>query len=137
VLGAKKKFDIAATMSQMSSDSSTRIRDAASLLIKGGTLTSDACEKCGGVMVRFGEKTTCVGCGFSKTESVQATEGQPAKTEESQPSDLQSSIEIIRQKIIRLASDIGGESDIMVQKQKAELMETYLRILERLRAVSS
>jgi uncharacterized Zn finger protein (UPF0148 family) len=121
----------------MSSDSSTRIRDAASLLIKGGTLTSEACEKCGGVMVRFGEKTTCVGCGFSKTQDVQDTEPQPAKTQQIQPSDLQSSIDIIRNKIVQLASDISGENDIMVQRQKAELMETYLRILERLKAASS
>jgi uncharacterized Zn finger protein (UPF0148 family) len=105
--------------------------------MKGGTLTSEACEKCGGVMVRFGEQTTCVSCGFSKLQSVQATEVQPTKTDVTPASDLQSTIEIIKKKIIQLASVMEQENDIAVQRQKAELMETYLRILERLKTAGA
>ena len=88
-------------------------------------------------MVRFGEKTTCVGCGFSKSQSVQPTETQPAKTEAIPPSDRNSPSEIIKKKIIQLASEIEGENDIGVQRQKAELIETYLRILERLKTAGA
>ena len=121
----------------MSSDSAS-IKKAASHLLRGGTLTSEACEKCGGVMVRFGEKTTCVGCGFEKTnpDIKQATSPEPA-TIPAQPSDLRSSAQVIERKIAQLAEDIGGESDLALQSQKAGLMESYLRILEKLKSLGA
>jgi hypothetical protein len=88
-------------------------------------------------MVRFGDKSTCVGCGFSKSQNAQPPEGSPAAAKENQPADLQPSIAIIRQKIIQLSSDIAGENDIMLQRQKAELLEIYLRILEKLRTAGT
>lgn len=49
---------------------------------------------------------------------------------------LQSSATLIEEKIALLASEIGAESDISAQKQKAELLESYLRILEKIRSLS-
>ena len=39
------------------------IKGAADLLLKGGTLLSTSCVKCGGVQVRYKEETVCVSCG--------------------------------------------------------------------------
>jgi uncharacterized Zn finger protein (UPF0148 family) len=111
-------------------DNTTRIRSAASLLVKGGTLTNEPCPKCGGVQVRFADKTTCINCG----NEVMA--GAPPKTKEEKimpvqvPAGLASVVSIIEEKIVLLAAEIKSESDISVQKQKAELLESYLRILE-------
>lgn len=117
----------------MSSESGN-IKNAASLLLKGGTLTGEACEKCGGVMIRFGEKTTCVGCGFEKTNpSDQQTVAPEPPKSSSQLSDLRSTTQIVERKIVDLAADIGEESDLALQRQKADLMESYLRILEKLK----
>jgi uncharacterized Zn finger protein (UPF0148 family) len=122
----------------MSSDNSAKIKNAASLLIRGGTLTGEPCEKCGGVVIRYGDKTSCINCGAEKitapvlTEKLTENPKQPATS-----SDLASCIEIMEQKIIRLASEIGAENDIMLQKQKADLLESYLRILEKVKSLSA
>ena len=119
----------------MSSDNSAKIKNAASLLIKGGTLTGEPCEKCGGVVIKYGDKTSCINCGAEKiTASVLAENPiQPAASS----SDLRSCIEIMEQKIIRMASEIEAENDIMLQKQKADLLESYLRILEKVKSLST
>src|SRR5688572_33220037 len=43
--------------------SSSNIKSAADLLLKGGTLLSDSCAKCKGVQVRYKDETICVSCG--------------------------------------------------------------------------
>ena len=120
----------------MSSDTAD-LKNAASLLIKGGTLTGEPCEKCGGVMIRFGEKSTCINCGAEKikTGAQHATSESP-KQAAAASSDLGACVEIIEQKIVGLALDIAAENDIAIQRQKADLMESYLRILEKLKGMS-
>jgi UPF0148 protein len=108
------------------SDDAGKIKSAASILLKGGTLVSKQCQKCGGVQVRFGGKTTCINCGEEGKE-----EAKPVQ--QATPSDSAAAIE---RKINELASEISGEKDIAIQKQKADLLETYLRILERMRSLS-
>ena len=121
----------------MSSDTAN-IKNAASLLLKGGTLTGEACEKCGGVMIRFGEKTTCVGCGFEKTNPGSGQTGAPGPLEgAAPPSDLRSCAQIVERKVVQLAKDIGGEGDLALQTQRAGLMESYLRILEKLKSLGA
>jgi Sjogren's syndrome/scleroderma autoantigen 1 (Autoantigen p27) len=121
----------------MSSESSSNLKNAASLLIKGGTLTGEPCEKCGGVMIRFGEKSTCINCSAEKIKpGTQQERGESPKQPSSLPSDLGVCVGIIEQKIVGLASDLAVENDIMLQKQKADLMESYLRILEKVKSLT-
>ena len=49
---------------------SSNIKSAADLLLKGGTLLSNSCAKCGGVQVRYKEETVCVSCGRKIKESI-------------------------------------------------------------------
>lgn len=109
------------------SDDAGKIKNAASVLLKGGTLVSEQCKKCGGVQVRFGGKTTCINCG----EESKGEEEKPAA--QAQASDSASAIE---RKINELASEVSGEKDLAIQRQKADLLETYLRILEKMRSLS-
>jgi UPF0148 protein len=119
----------------MSEDNTTRIRTAASLLVKGGTLTNEPCPKCGGVQVRFADKTTCINCG----NEVKAGAQPKTKEEKIAPAQastgLASAASVIEEKIALLAAEIKAESDISVQKQKAELLESYLRILEKTKSL--
>lgn len=116
----------------MSDESAARIKSAASLLVKGGTLTDEPCPKCGGVQVKFSDKTTCINCG-NETKA-----GDKPKVEApKQPAgNLASAASMIEEKIVSLASEIRSENDISVQKQKAELLESYLRILEKTRSLA-
>jgi UPF0148 protein len=133
----------------MSEDSAARIRSAASLLVKGGTLTSEPCPKCGGVQVRLADKTTCINCGnevkAGAATAAAAAIAQPPKAEEkaapapqapSSP-NLSSAASLIEEKIALLAAEIRSESDISLQKQKAELLESYLRILEKTKSLAA
>lgn len=134
----------------MSEDSAARIRSAASLLVKGGTLTNEPCPKCGGVQVRFADKTTCINCGNevkagAAAAAAAAIIAQPPKAEEKAASapqapsspNLSSAASLIEEKIALLAAEIRSESDISLQKQKAELLESYLRILEKTKSLAA
>jgi UPF0148 protein len=129
----------------MSEDSAARIRSAASLLVKGGTLTNEPCPKCRGVQVRLADKTTCINCGNEVKAGAVAT-AQPPKAEQkaalapqapSSPNLLSSAASLIEEKIALLAAEIRSESDISLQKQKAELLESYLRILEKTKSLAA
>lgn len=132
----------------MSEDSAARIRSAASLLVKGGTLTNEPCPKCRGVQVRLADKTTCINCGNEVKAGAAAAAApiaQPPKAEEkaapapqapSSP-NLSSAASLIEEKIALLAAEIRSESDISLQKQKAELLESYLRILEKTKSLAA
>lgn len=113
-----------------SEDNAGRIKSAASLLVKGGTLTSEACPKCGGVQVRFADKTTCINCG-NETQTGSMENAEPEKAQAQTSVGLNSVSSIVEEKIVALAAEIKSESDLAIQKQKAELLESYLRILEK------
>ncbi|MFL6513012.1 MAG: Sjogren's syndrome/scleroderma autoantigen 1 family protein [Nitrososphaera sp.] len=120
-----------------SEDDTFRIKAGASLLSKGGTLTSEPCSKCKGVQVRIGEKTTCINCG-NEVNTVSPTEPQVERentttTTARKPAVLASVTNMIEEKIVILASEIRKDDEIFVQKEKAELLERYLVILEKVK----
>jgi uncharacterized Zn finger protein (UPF0148 family) len=129
----KKKFVSSKYCTMASSENNvSRIKTGASLLASGGTLTSEPCQKCSGVQVRLGEKITCINCG----NEVNTTGAQPkSEGNKAVPSRrsavLISAASLIEEKIALLASEIRVENDISMQRQKAELVERYLGILER------
>ena len=121
--------------------SAARIKSGASLIVKGGTLSSDQCPKCGGVQVRFGDKTTCINCG-NETKAGGDAPAQPKAAKAPLPAQQQQSSTglasaalLIEEKVAQLASEIRAENDISLQKQKAELLESYLRILEKTKSL--
>ncbi len=113
----------------------SRIKSGASLLANGGTLTSEPCHKCSGVQVRLGDKITCINCGNEiNTGGGRGPQprGDPDKAIPVRRSAiLTSAASLIEEKIALLASDIRAENDISMQRQKVELLERYLGILEK------
>lgn len=118
----------------------SRIKTGASLLAKGGTLTSEPCHKCSGVQVRLGDKITCINCGNEvntggggggRGGGTQPKAEQDKTVPARRPALLTSAASLIEEKIALLASEIRVENDISMQRQKAELLERYLGILEK------
>jgi uncharacterized Zn finger protein (UPF0148 family) len=121
----------------------SRIKTGASLLASGGTLTSEPCHKCNGVQVRLGDKITCINCGNEVNIARGGGGGgggardTPTKAERDEALPLRrtavltSAASLIEEKIALLASEIRAENDISTQRQKAELLERYLGILEK------
>ena len=116
-------------------DKSADIKNAAALLLKGGSLLSEPCGKCGGLQVKFKDKTTCVNCG-NKQDTIKP---KPPEKQYVTPDklrdfelDLEKAEYIIKNKILMLSRDLKDENEIEIQKQKVDLIEGYFRILERI-----
>jgi uncharacterized Zn finger protein (UPF0148 family) len=143
VASIKKKFASSkySTMASSSEDNVSRIKTGASLLANGGTLTSVPCPKCSGVQVRLGEKITCINCGNEVNTAAAAAAGSHPNAERDKAaparasSVLTSAASLIEEKIALIASEIRAENDISMQRQKAELLEKYLTILEKTKSL--
>jgi uncharacterized Zn finger protein (UPF0148 family) len=114
------------------------IKKGAALVIKGGSIISEPCSKCGGVQVRFKDKITCVNCGNEQKEhtvSPSPSNSEPIIFDKSESTQigLEAAEYIIQDKILILIREIIDEKDIAIQKQKIDLIEMYLRILEKTR----
>ena len=121
-----------------SEDNISRIKTGASLLANGGTLTSEPCQKCGGVQVRLREKITCINCGNEVNISAYPTKGRTRQSGSSQKIDtLDIGTSLIEEKVVLIASEVRVENDISMQGQKAELLEKYLGILEKIKNLTA
>ncbi len=127
-----------------SNEDANRIKTGASLLASGGTLTSEPCPRCNGVQVRLGDKTTCINCGneinAASSSSIISSanlklEREKAATPARRSAVLTSAASMIEEKIALLASEIRAEDDISMQRQKVELLERYLGILEKTKSL--
>jgi UPF0148 protein len=122
-------------------DKSSDIKNAAALLLKGGSLLSEPCGKCGGLQVKFKEKTTCVNCG-NKQDTIKSTLATPPEKEyvTSDKSrgfevELEEAEHIIKNKILMLSRELKDENELEIQKQKVDLIERYFRILQMIRVL--
>ena len=133
------------------------IKSAADLLLKGGTLLSSSCAKCGGVQVRYKEETVCVSCGRKikemSNETQQIEEEQQKQQHSIQDSNLSkeskvptifdahitniSCTKIIIDKINFLISTLENENDILIQNTTLDLISKYLEIFDKLKIISS
>jgi UPF0148 protein len=112
---------------------SSKLKDAASLLLKGGTLINDPCPSCTGVQVRFQNENICInGCNPQDLVG-KATPTDSGVTNEEVNRNITRGLakSIIQEKIILLIQQLKEENDISAQMIKADLIESYLRILEK------
>ena len=111
---------------------SGKLKDAASLLLRGATLLNDPCPSCAGVQVRFENKNICINCCNVPADGTQASHRESNfdnQTKMITDKDLVKSV--VQEKIMLLVQQLRDENDIPSQKIKAELIELYLRILEK------
>ena len=135
------------------------IKGAADLLLKGGTLLSTSCAKCGGVQVRYKEETVCVSCGRkikdanNGTQQIEVEELQHRNQQSIQDSNLSNvskiptvfdstiskttNTKIIIEKINFLISTLENENDILIQNTKLDLISKYLEVIDKLKIINS
>ena|ERR671911_41082 len=143
--------------------SSSNIKSAADLLLKGGTLLSDSCAKCKGVQVRYKDETICVSCGrkIKETTNNDVIQQQQQIEDEQQeqqhsipdsnlskkkefkgPTVFDSSItntmytKIITDKINFLITTLENENDILIQNTRLDLISKYLEVLDKLKIIN-
>ena len=134
------------------------IKGAADLLLKGGTLLSTSCAKCGGVQVRYKEEIVCVSCGRktketnNETQQIEEEQHQQHQQHSIQDSNLSketkvstifdahitdiSYTNIITDKINFLISTLEKEDDILIQNTKLDLISKYLEVIDKLKTIS-
>ena len=84
--------------------------------------------------MRFADKTTCINCGNEeKAGAQQKAESEKAPAQGS--AGLAFVASIIEGKLALIAAEIKSETDVSAQKQKADLLESYLRILEKAKSL--
>jgi UPF0148 protein len=120
------------------------IKDAGALLLKGGSLISEQCNKCKGVQIKFRENIICINCGneqnitqeeVSSEASDNNNENASVDMAEHSQKGLETSLYIFEKKVLILSDEIRHEQDIATQKLKAELIETYLRMIEKIKGL--
>jgi uncharacterized Zn finger protein (UPF0148 family) len=114
------------------------IKNAAELLTRGASLINEACTKCRGVQVKFKEIITCINCGneqrvFSDRSSIDSKQLSVVGDYKQVPLELIENS--IAHKIVKLINSVldDDNEDISDQKKKADLLELYLRIIEKTR----
>ena len=126
------------------------IRSAADLLTRGGTLVREPCESCNGVQIQFGNKLTCINCGntrdvekrndtISSGTSVydkgiyRPTHDASLKlTSDIYENDFHDRLcASVKERILDLIPDLKINESISEELTKAQLIEIYLRILDR------
>ena len=118
------------------------IKNAAELLTRGASLMNEACPKCRGVQVKFKEVITCINCGHEQKSSkdVSSIHSKQRSIFESNGESKSSQLELIEDKvtdkIVKLISMLDDE-DLSEEKKKADLLELYLRIIEKTRQLKN
>jgi len=126
------------------------IRSAADLLTRGGTLVREPCESCNGVQIQFGNKLTCINCGNTreiekKNDTISRSTSDYDKEKYRPTHDA--SIKLtsgtyenkfhdrlctsVKERILDLIPDSKIDKSISEELTKAQLIEIYLRILDR------
>jgi uncharacterized Zn finger protein (UPF0148 family) len=126
------------------------IRSAADLLTRGGTLVREPCENCNGVQIQFGNKLTCINCGSTRDvekrndnisrgtsdydeEKYRPTHDAGLKlTSDTYENDFYDRLcASAKERILDLIPDLKINKSISEELTKAQLIEIYLRILDR------
>lgn len=112
---------------------SDHLKDAATLLLKGGTLINDPCPSCSGLQVRFQDENVCVNECQLHQISANDTGQAPIQNDLSIDAIKKMIDAIFKEKLVNILQTLRQENDLSKQKILAELIELYLRILSGLR----
>ncbi|MDQ5869836.1 MAG: hypothetical protein M3530_08945 [Thermoproteota archaeon] len=126
------------------------IRSAADLLTRGGSLVREPCESCNGVQIQFGNQLTCINC--TNTSEVEKRDNATSRstsdydkekyraTNEHSSKFIADTFETefhdrifatVKERISHLVSDLKINDTVSEELIRAQLIETYLRILDR------
>ncbi|MDX1372477.1 MAG: Sjogren's syndrome/scleroderma autoantigen 1 family protein [Nitrososphaeraceae archaeon] len=129
------------------SNPTANLKNAAELLLKGGSLLNTSCNNCGGVQIRYQAKVICINCGLEVTENsdtndVSTTQLHELRRVEKTSHDINTFDaekagydKIIIGKISDLFTSIKDDNDLISQKIKLDLIIKYLDIMERIHRI--
>ncbi len=123
-------------------DYSSHIKNGAELLLKGASLLKEPCEICNGVLLDYKNTIICVNCKkeIEKSKpSIKLETGNRMENGENSDKDeildkktFQYCIDHLQIKIISSIERLKIDEDYYIQKNKLDLIESYIRILKEL-----
>lgn len=138
------------------------VKIAASLLLKGGTMLSEVCPSCNGILIKFQDNIKCINCESELKNSQaadtttinttttamysidSASENKSSKNhdevkeisihadKDSISSALSPATAIIQDKINLLLKSLASETDQLLLRNKGEILDLYLNILSKI-----
>ena len=117
---------------------SGRLKEAASLLTKGGTLINEPCDLCSSVQVMFRDKVICVNCGNEKGLVKESYSVQQNQQESRRPGTTKQNININQPNLKQIASasgDRGEEQKFQTHRDGSEqvsLRNINLLLIEKI-----
>lgn len=100
-----------------------KMRIAAEVMKRGGSLLGEPCKVCGGVLVRYKDKVFCI-----VHEDVEKILEEPEFNPETMKSKLK---EILLDKINYVATILKKEEDTQLQLKYTELLIRYFELLDK------
>ncbi|HZD36581.1 MAG TPA: autoantigen p27 domain-containing protein [Nitrososphaeraceae archaeon] len=121
----------------------TDMKEAASFLLRGGSLLSAPCAICNGVQIKYRNEIICINCGIQEPTDIDSKPPKPKHLvsnanqfhDHTSFSDFEKEIKerIAEQfKILKIASP----DDLNNEKQRIELIGMYIELLDKLRKYS-
>ena len=123
------------------------IQRGSEMLLKGGSLLGSSCDLCGGVLIKFQNSIYCMNCNNKSTStssinpnrennhSMSKTKSDKVSLNNSdlpQEIDFSKQKQIILEQISLLINSLQFEKDLLVQKNKLDLIKLYLEILNNI-----
>lgn len=109
---------------------SANLKEAASLLTRGGTLINDPCGLCNGVQVKYRDRIICINCGnhksvYSKSNSTQQKIGESQRVNIQK--DSQNVADIASSQLPKEYSETHTKQDVHGSQENFEEMEVARR----------
>ena len=108
----------------MLSANKDKVKITAEIIRKGGTILGEPCKICGGVQVRYKERTFCV-----VHEDIEKVLSEPELTIEDVKSNLKG---VLLAKIDEIRVLLSNEKDTEAQEKYANLLIRYFELLKEL-----
>ncbi|MGD1838968.1 MAG: Sjogren's syndrome/scleroderma autoantigen 1 family protein [Nitrososphaeraceae archaeon] len=123
------------------------IKSGSEMLLKGGTLLGSSCKKCGGVLIKFQNNIYCMNCN-NKLSYITTDQKNKSSISKINPEDISlnnsnnhqnidffEQKNILREKINLLINSLQDENDLLIQKNKLDLLKSYLEIFNNLNLI--
>lgn len=107
-----------------------KLKNAAEFLLRGGTLLSEACNKCGGIQVRKDNEIQCIICGNTTLPENNTSMKAEKNVENNNIDELR---EKIRKRLNDLINSIGSDKNLIEEEQRLRVIDNYIKILEKIK----
>jgi UPF0148 protein len=109
-----------------------KLKNAADLLLRGGTLLSEPCNKCSGLQVRNNNEIKCIICGNS---TIPENNTQNEKREIVDNHHANELSEKIRNRLNDLLNGIGSDKNLAEEDKRLRVIDNYIKILEKINSL--